>query len=130
MFYFFLSLAVLLIISQTIHTYYVFDSFSKLEGKIKTIQAVLFCSVISLSILAFVLAGNIKLAIFGAIIEVIINIYYYAVDFWKDGFKTRTNHTRKDSIQRFWRQNWIAILFGVLLPVFIYIFSEQMIKFK
>lgn len=130
MFYFFLSLAVLLIISQTIHTYYVFDSFSKLEGKIKTIQAVLFCSVISLSILAFVLAGNIKLAVFGAVIEAIINAYYYAVEFWKEGFKTRAKHTRRDSIVRFWRQNWIAILFGVLLPFFIYVFSEQMIKFK
>ena len=129
MLYFFLSLTVLVIISQTVHTYSVFDSISKIENKkLKRFQAVVFCSILSLSILAFVMNGNEKLAFAGAVVEVVINMYYYAEEFWKNGFKSYSvdvREKRSADITRFWRKNWIKIFFGVILPVLIYIFAEQ-----
>lgn len=121
----FLTLTVLTIISQTIHTYFVFNSFSRLQGWLRVTQAVLFCGIISVAILAFVLVLKPKMAMLGAAIEVIINVYYYAMDFFENGIRARTK--RSQSIWKFWRQNWVAIFFGILIPVLIYVFAEQMI---
>lgn len=124
MYILFLSLTVLTIISQLTHTWFVFDSFSKLNGWLKTAQSIVFCGILSVAILAFVLAGKTELALLGAIVEIIINIYYYAIDFFENGIRARER--RRKSIATFWRKNWIAMFFGVLLPLLIYIFSEQM----
>jgi len=120
----FLALTISTIISQTIHTWFVFDSFSRLKGSLKTLQSIIFCGIISVSILAFVLIGKPKLALFGAIIEIIINMYYYAIDFWENGIRARVK--RAESIATFWRRNWIAIFFGLLIPMLIYVFAKQM----
>lgn len=131
---FFLFLTGAVIISQTIHVYFVFDSFSKLSGWLRTFQAVMFCSIISLSILAFVLAGKSNLALLGALVEVIVNCYYYAMDFFENGIKkgSRTQddkqakESRNNSILTFWRKNWIGIFFGILIPMLIFIFAKEM----
>jgi hypothetical protein len=128
MYYLFLSLTVLAIISQTLHTYFVFDAFSRLEGSLKLIQAILFCSIISVAIFGFVYVGKTKLALLGAFIEVVINIYYYAKDFWENGIRARVH--RLTSIATFWRKNWVSMFFGLLIPVLIYVFAEQMIELK
>lgn len=122
----FLALTIATIISQTIHTWFVFDSFSRLKGSLKTFQSIIFCGIISISILAFVLIGKPKLAFFGALIEIIINMYYYGMDFWENGIRARVQ--RKLAIVTFWRRNWIAIFFGLLIPMLIYIFAKQMIN--
>jgi len=122
----FLTLTILVIISQTLHTYFVFISFSRLEGNLRLIQAIIFCSILSVSILAFVLIRKPNLAILGAIIEIIINMYYYAEDFWKNGIRAKVH--RWKSIITFWRRNWVSIFFGILIPILIYVFSEQMIE--
>lgn len=124
----FLTLTVLTIISQTIHTYFVFDSFSRLHGWLRTSQAVLFCGIISVAILGFVLVLKPKMAMLGAAIEVVINIYYYAIDFFENGIRAKVR--RSQSVAKFWRQNWIAIFFGILIPVLIYVFAEQMINLR
>lgn len=124
----FLTLTIATIISQTVHTYFVFLSFSRLEGKIKLFQAIMFCGILSVAILAFVLVGKSKLALLGALIEVIINMYYYAEDFWKKGIRARVK--RGISIVTFWRKNWVSIFFGILIPILIYVFAEQMIELK
>lgn len=123
---FILSLTIAVIISQTVHVYYVFNSFSRLKGWLRTFQAVMFCSIISLSILAFVLIGREDLALIGAIVEVIVNLYYYSMDFFENGIRARVK--RKAAIATFWRKNWIALFFGVLLPMTIYVFSKVLIE--
>lgn len=124
----FLSLTILTIISQTIHTYFVFNSFSRLDGWLKVTQAVLFCSIISVAILGFVLVLKPKMALLGALIEIVINIYYYSMDFFENGIRARVH--RATSILTFWRKNWISIFFGLLIPLLIYIFAEQMVNLK
>jgi membrane associated rhomboid family serine protease len=124
----FLSLTILTIVSQTIHTWFVFDSFSRLKGNLKLFQAVCFCGIISVAIFAFVLIGKPHLALLGAIIEIIINMYYYAQDFFENGIRARVK--RAESIATFWRKNWVAIFFGILIPMLIYIFAKQMIELK
>jgi hypothetical protein len=120
----FLALTCATIISQTVHTWFVFDSFSRLKGRLKVFQAVCFCGIISIAILAFVLIGKPKLALLGAVIEIIINMYYYAQDFFENGIRARVKRT--ESIATFWRKNWIAIFFGILIPMLIYVFAMQM----
>lgn len=138
MYNFFLILTIAVIISQTIHVYYVFNSFSRLEGWLRGFQATMFCSIISLSILAFVLIGKHQLALLGALIEVIVNMYYYALDFFENGIKQGSStqdakaakQKRNTAILTFWRKNWVAIFFGLLIPMLIYVFAMQMIELK
>lgn len=118
-----ICLTVLIIISQAIHTFYVFNAFSRIEDRqIKRLQSIMFCLILSVSILIFVLLKRPNLALFGAVIEWIINVYYYAMDFFKDGIRARVK--RKESIITYWRKNWIAQLFGFIMPLIIYIFSH------
>lgn len=111
----FTVLTIAAIIAQLPHSWYTFDSFSRLEGKLKVVQSVTFCLIISVAIFAFVIIGNPMLALFGVGIEIIINSYYYSLNYWQ----------RKNSKVDM-RKSWIAFLFGILLPVMIYIFSEQL----
>lgn len=122
----FLALTIAAIISQTVHTWFVFQSFSRLKGSLKTFQSVIFCSIISIAIFAFVIAKKPQLALLGAIIEIIINIFYYAMDFFENGIRARVK--RVESILTFWRKNWVALFFGILIPMLIYIFSLQMLE--
>ena len=124
----FLVLTIGTIISQTIHTWFVFQSFSKLKGNLRTIQSIIFCSIISVSIFAFVIIEKELLALLGAIIEIIINIYYYAISYFEHGIRARNR--KWSSILTFWRKNWIAMFFGVLLPLLIYIFAIEMMNLK
>jgi hypothetical protein len=124
----FLALTVATIVSQLVHTWFVFHSFSRLTGWLKTFQSVMFCGILSVAIFAFVIIGKPGLALLGAIIEIIINMYYYAMDFFENGIRARV-HVR-DSILKFWRQNWIAVFFGLMLPMLIFIFAKQMIELK
>lgn len=134
----FLALVIATIISQTIHTWFVFQSFSRLSGNLKTFQSVVFCSIISVAIFAFVIIGKSYLAFFGAIIEIIINMYYYAMDFFENGIRRgsktsdeqQAREIRTIAIITFWRKNWVAIFFGLLLPMLIYVFAVQMIELK
>lgn len=130
MYYLALSLAIAILFSQTVHTYIVFQSFSIVEDAIlRTIQAIMFCGIISVGILYFVLVGKPELALLGALIESIINVYYYSEDFWKNGFIKRTGDDAKkkhrNDVKTWWRRNWLPMFFSVLLPVMIFIFSEE-----
>jgi len=85
-YYLFLGLVIASIISQVPHAYYTFNSFSRLEDRLKVIQSVAFCSILSVAIFAFVWIEKPMLALFGAGIEIVVNLYYYSIDFWKQGF--------------------------------------------
>jgi len=110
----FTILTIAAIVAQLPHTYNVFDSFSRLDGWLKIVQSITFCLIVSVAIYAFVMIGNPMLALFGVGIEIIINLYYYTVQYWQ----------RKNSRVDF-RKNWISFLFGILIPIMIFIFSEQ-----
>jgi hypothetical protein len=88
----------------------------------------MFCGILSVAIYAFVIIGKPTLALLGAVIEIIINIYYYAMDFFNNGIRARVR--RRDSILKFWRVNWVAIFFGILLPMLIYVFAKEMMELK
>lgn len=124
----FLWLTVATIVSQTIHTWFVFQSFSKLKGFLKTIQSIIFCGIISVAIFAFVIVEKPGLALLGAFVEIVINMFYYAMDFFENGIRAKVR--RKTSIATFWRKNWIGVFFGLLLPMLIYIFAKEMIELK
>lgn len=131
-FYFFFGIVILIVSTQTVTTWYVFDSFSTIKNKgIKLFQSLAFCSIISLIIIGSVFIGKTKIAIAGALLETAINIFYYAQDFFDKGFtnfnekkKTRRNKT----IVRFWRKYWLKFIFGIIIPAGIYICSELMLE--
>jgi hypothetical protein len=124
-YYFFIGLAAFTILSQVPHAYYVFSSFSRLKDNARALQASSFCIILSLGIFGFVWIDKPMLALFGAVLEMVINIYYYTTEFWNDGFGKKH---RGRSIGRFWRQNWIKLLISVVIPMFIYIFSEIIVS--
>jgi mannose/fructose/N-acetylgalactosamine-specific phosphotransferase system component IIC len=80
------------------------------------------------AIFGFVWIGEPELALFGAIIEVIINIYYYSQEIWQRKQDSRDKAQRRKDMKRFWRNNWIAIFMGLLFPALIYIFSHILLK--
>ena len=137
MIYLLFIITILVIITQTINTYYVFNAFSRIENaKLKLFQSIVFCSILSLAVFAFVITGYTRLAIIGALIEIIINFYYYPASFWQEGFKAipgKKNEIapkRFLSILKFWRQNWIAFVFSIFIPALIYILAELIKNFR
>ncbi len=120
----FYILTVAAISSQLPHAYYTFNSFSRLTGWMKEVQSATFCGIISVAIFAFVLIGNSKMAFYGMLVEVVINLYYYSMDFWKYGYGQKTK--KQKSTLKWWRQNWIAVFFSPLLPGMIYLLAEQL----
>jgi hypothetical protein len=111
----FTALLVATIVAQVPHVYSVFDSFSRLNGWLKITQSVAFCLIVSVAIFAFSWAGKPTLALIGAGIEMIVNFYYYTQNYWQ----------RRGTVIDL-RKQWIALLFGILLPIMIFIFSEQL----
>ena len=102
------------ILSQIPHAYWSIDQFSQIDNKpIKIGQNIVFCSIISIGILGFVLEGRHGLAFGGAIVEIIVNYYYYDNQFkqrrWTDRIKA----------------NWLAYFLAVLIPMSIFIFSSM-----
>ena len=127
----FISLTALAIIAQVPNSYFVFKTFSRLEGSLKQIQAVAFCVIMAVAIFGFVWIERPRLALLGAFIEMIINIYYYTGKFWEKGFNNRDDRrfTKWQQIGRFWRYNWISmVVLGVVMPMMIYVFSEILVR--
>jgi hypothetical protein len=117
-------------------TWYVFEGFSRIENLVvKRFQSLSFCAIISLLIIGSVFIGEKKLAFAGAVLEGLINFYYYARDFWENGFKNFSGKAkekkkkRKESVIRFWRKYWLKFVFGAIIPAGIYICAELMMKF-
>lgn len=69
------------------------------------------------------------MAFAGAVLEALLNIYYFFEDFWKSGFKNgRKTIARRQSIVRFWRQYWFKLILTIAIPGFIYLCSYYMTK--
>lgn len=111
----------MIIATQTVTTWYVFHEFSTIPNKgLKNFQSIIFCSILSLFILTTVFIERHELAAAGAILETLINFYYYARDFWQNGFGQKGAESRKRSIIRFWRRYWLKMIFGAVIPVLIF----------
>ena len=136
--FFFWTLAAItfmIIATQTINTWYIFEHFSKIENLyLKRFQSIMFCSIISLFILTTVFIGEGELALGGAILEAILNFYYYAQEFWEGGYKNFSGKPavvkkkRRQSILKFWRKYWLKMLLSAVIPAFIYGCSWLMMK--
>ena len=132
-FWFWFGLLVMIVITQTITTWSVFYSVSSIDDKrTKMTQSIMFCGIISLLIIGSVFKGKTGMAIAGGILEMLINFYYYAQDFFRDGFSEhegKSKNKRKDirkSVVRFYRRYWIKLIFGISIPAAIYFVSEYM----
>jgi hypothetical protein len=114
------------ITAQIPHAYYVFISASKLANtNARRTQAGAFCAILSIAIFTFVIMGKTELAAAGAVIELIINVYYYTEDFWKSPYGLRKKGSlERKSIMRLWRQRWIFFFISMLMPAAIYVLSE------
>jgi hypothetical protein len=96
----------------------------------------MFCGILSIFIIATVWIGRTEFAIAAAVLETLINIYYYAQDFFDKGFKAFTGdrseikRKRRNSILVFWRRYWLKFIFAGTFPVLIYYCSELIIELR
>ena len=119
----FILLATAAIITQISHVWYVFNKFSRLEGWLKKTQGAAICGILSLAIVAFVVEGHTGLALAGAFLEALFNVYYYFEDWWEKGFGRKEE--RGKHVLKFWRQRWLQVIISLILPALIYVFSEM-----
>ncbi len=112
-----ITLTVLAIFSQIPHAYWAITNYSRIQPEAaKILQAICFCGIISVGILGYVLKGNHKYALGGAIVEIIIILYYYNKQFTGKGY---ANLWKRVSRQ------WLAYFLAFLLPLCIYFFSRE-----
>ena len=109
-----ITLTALSILSQIPHAYWSINQFSQIKQKgIKVGQNIAFCGIISVGILGFVLEGLHWFAFGGAVVEIIINFYYYDNQF-----------SQRRTLDRI-TKNWLAYFLAVLMPMSIFIFSSM-----
>lgn len=111
-----ITLTVLAIFSQVPHAYWSILRYSQMDRGVKELQAVVFCMIISVGILGFVLIGKHIHALIGAVVEIIINLYYYNHQFGGKGKATLRQKISKE---------WLAYFLAFLLPLSIYFFSKE-----
>lgn len=112
----FTILAIMSILSQVPHAYWAIDKFNTIPIKwMRQAQNIIFCGIISVGILAFVLAGKHWFALCGAAVEVTINIYYYQTQF------TNVDKRKAESKEK----KWLAWFLAFLIPISIYCFSLE-----
>lgn len=113
----FITLTTLAILSQIPHAWWAIANYNRIPiAWMARLQNAVFCSIISIGILAYVLIGKHEYAFGGAIVEVIINLYYY-----NNQFSGKGQSTLKDKI----RKNWLAYFLAVLIPMTIFFFSLE-----
>jgi len=109
-----IALTTLSILSQIPHAYWSINQFSQIEQNwLKVSQNIAFCSIISIGILGFVLEGYHWYAFGGAVVDIIINVYYY-----DNQFQQRKTWDRL-------KKNWLAYFLTALIPMSIFIFSSM-----
>lgn len=114
-----ITLTVLAIFSQVPHAYWSIMRYSQIEVEaMKVLQAIAFCMIISVGILCYVLIGKHEYALGGAVVEIIVNLYYYNHQFKGKGLKTMREKLAK---------HWLAYFLALLLPLCIYFFSREIV---
>jgi hypothetical protein len=106
----YLILAIAAIVSQIPHAYWSIERYNRINPIwLGRLQNVIFCGIISIGIFAFAYDGKHLYALAGAVVEIAINMYYYA-----NQFKRLSNPVR---------EHWLAYFLAVLIPITIYVFS-------
>lgn len=109
--YLWITLTTLAIISQVPHAYWAIEDFSIIKNQfIRKAQNAAFCVIISLMILGFVLEGLHLAALGGAIVDIVINIYYF-----QRGMSAMTAETK--------RKKWLRHFLAILMPLTVYFCS-------
>lgn len=113
----FITLTIASIFSQVPHAYWAINNYSRIEILwMKRAQNIIFCGIISVGILGFVLIGKHGHALVGAIVEIIINLYYYNNQFSGKG---------QSKIGQKIAKNWLAYFLAFVIPLMIYVFSKE-----
>jgi hypothetical protein len=111
----FLILSILAIFSQVPHAFWSIERYNKVKPEwLALVQNIVFCAIISVGIMAFVLVEKHYYALAGAVVEIVINIYYYSNQF--------------KNIQDPIKKHWLAYFLAVLIPITIFVFSYQYAK--
>ena len=112
----FLGLTATVIAVQSFHTYWVIDRYNMLASKFaRTLQSSIFCGILGIGIFAFVLIGQHWYALGGAILETLVNWYYYD----RYVIPKMIGHKRTESK----RDHWVAYMLAIVFPFSIYIFA-------
>lgn len=113
----FITLTALAILSQIPHAWWAIARYNKLPVSwMANVQNGVFCGIISVGILGYVLLGKHMYALAGAFVEIAINLYYYNQQFGGKGQSTLSQKISK---------NWLAYFLAVLIPMTIYFFSLE-----
>jgi len=105
------------IISQIPHAWWAISNYNRIEIQwMATLQNAVFCSIISVGILAYVLKGMHAAAFIGALVEITINLYYYNNQFSGKG---------QSNLRDKFKKNWLAYFLAVLIPMTIFFFSLE-----
>lgn len=110
-----ITLTALAIISQVPHAYWAIEDFSIIKNRtIRILQNASFCLIISFMIMGFVLEGLHLAALGGAIVDIVINIYYF-----QRGMSAMSDDNR--------RKKWLRYVLAILMPLTVF-FCSMMIK--
>lgn len=120
--YFLLFAAILSVLSQLPHAYWMIDYVSNIPDKYKIplriIQNVVFCMIISASIIVLVYLELHIWAAAAVFIEIAINFYYTYCS-----FEEKYIRTKSENIIRKKRELVGSYFLGVLIPLCIFVFS-------
>ena len=117
----------MIIATQTINSWFFFDNFSRIENKkLRNFQSIMFCGIFSLFILVMVFMQEHKMALLGAVVEALLNVYYYFEFWWQNGYGSKQN--RGLARIRFWRRYWFKVLLAFIIPAAIFGCSYFMTK--
>ena len=102
------------IAAQIPHAYWAIDDFSIIKNKwIRVIQNASFCLIISLMCMGFVLEGLHWHALGMAVLDIVINFYYF-----QRGMKNFSDKNKKEK--------WLRYVLAVVLPLLIYVSATML----
>lgn len=111
----FLTLTILSIASQVPHAWWSIQRYNRIQIPwMANLQNAVFCVIISVGIMAFVMIEKHYYALVGAIVEIIINMYYYNNQF----------RNTQDAFKKHWLAYFMAILIPMTIFVFAYTYSQ------
>lgn len=115
----YLIMSVAIIGVQTFHSYYAIDYFNHLPKKwMRETQNIMFCIILSSSIMVFTIDGKLWGAFFLAGVELCINLFYYQCE----KVDKRTSKAKATEGVSPWLKWWVFIW---LYPLLIALFSHQ-----
>lgn len=108
---FWIFLTGLCIASQLPHAYWAIEDFSIIKNqKVRILQNISFCLILSFMVLGFVLEGLHLYAFGGALVEIVINFYYFQQGMYRMDSKTK-------------KRKWLRHVLAIIIPMGVFICS-------